>query len=104
RCTTAVTGVGDCGGCTAGSVADAVRAAEDGLDAFVVVSAPFENLARAVLAEHSCRPSRSWPSTIRSGRSPTTGLRQRPRRSRGTSSLLRHEDVSQGQLQDGGSN
>jgi len=47
-----VTGVGDCGGCTACSVTDALRCIEAGVPAFVVVTKRFAGVAEATDAEY----------------------------------------------------
>jgi hypothetical protein len=47
-----VTGVGDCGGCTACSVTDALLCQELGLPSFVVVTESFVQLAQSTEAEY----------------------------------------------------
>ena len=47
-----ITGVGDCGGCTAGTVTDGIRCLGRGVPTVVLVTTPFEALARTVMAEY----------------------------------------------------
>jgi hypothetical protein len=49
RANVIVSGVGDCGGCTAATVTDALRARAENVPAFCVVTTNFEPVARSVI-------------------------------------------------------